>query len=127
MKKIISFGASLLLPVVTFAQNNTTVANNQTQIGDIFGWIANIITKLFPIMVGIAVLVFFFEIIMFILNKDNKDKQDGFKKGILMSLLAIFVMLAFFGIIKVIANTLGIGGTVGASIGAQYIPTVQLQ
>ncbi len=120
MKKIISSATFLLLPLAASAQ--TTVG-----LTGLLGKIAGFMNQLFPIAVGIAVLVFFYEIIMFIYTRGKDvNKTEEFKKGILMSLVAIFVMLAFFGIIRVIASTIGIEGTLGAGITADKIPTVDL-
>ena len=123
MKKFISSTALFLLPLAVFAQQSTT---QTTGLDSLLGKITNFMGKLFPIAVGIAVLAFFYEIIMFIYNKDNPDKKASFQKGILMSLVAIFVMLAFFGIIRVIANTIGIQDTLGAGIDTGSIPSVDL-
>ncbi len=132
MKKIISSLSALsimaLLPAAAFAQQQY---GNFTTTGGFSGFlntVSSLISDLFPIAVGIAVLAFFYEIIMFIIaaKGGSTDKTAEYKKGILMSLLAIVTMVAFFGIVKIIANTLGVGGAIGTGIGTSDIPTVQL-
>ena len=125
MKKFISFVGASMLPFVAFAQTYGTSTN--TGLSTLISDFGTVLSKLFPIAVAIAVLAFFYEVIMFIINKDKDvDKAKTFKNGILWSLLALALIFTFFGLIKVIANTLGIGGTVGAGIGTTDIPTVQL-
>ncbi len=124
MKKIIASISAFTLPLAAFAQTYGTTTN--TGLDGLVGKVQDLLGKLFPIAIAIAVLAFFYEVIMFIINKDKDvDKAKTFKNGILWSLLALALIFTFFGLIKVIANTLGVGNTVGAGIGTNDIPRVQ--
>jgi uncharacterized membrane protein YjfL (UPF0719 family) len=118
MKRFIAFLSTLTLPVVAFAQSTGGVL-------DLLAKFAEILRKLFPIAVALAVLGLFYEIIMFIIHQ-NDDKGEKFKKGIAWSLLALVVMLTFFGGVRLIATTLGLEGTIGADLNASDIPVVNI-
>ncbi len=120
MKKILSLPLLAFIPAVAFAQTAGT-----TGLAYLVIQIKGLLSALFPIAIAIGVLAFFYELIMFIVHKSD-DKAEQFKKGILFSLLALFLMFTFFGLLNVIANTLGLQGAVGAGVGANQIPSVQL-
>ncbi len=99
MKKFFITFASILgfAPLFAFAQlTGTPLAN-------LFNLISSIISTLIPIAVGVAVLFFFYQLIKYI--KSQGDDKAMAMKGIWQSLLAIFIMLAFMGIIRLVAST----------------------
>ena len=118
MKRFIAFVSTLMLPFAAFAQ--------ATGVAGLIGRFADVLKLLFPIAVALAVLALFYEIVMFIFNKDEPDKSEKFKKGILWSLAALLVMLTFFGIIRLVAQTLGVGDVIGAGLDSTNIPTVHI-
>ncbi len=69
-----------------------------------------IVTKLSPLLVGLALLAFFWFLINFIwLAKDNPEGQQKSMKGMGMSILALFVMVSIWGIVNFIGAISGIG------------------
>lgn len=86
--------------------NNTAdlsfVANLLAQFGGIIGMLPKILT-------GVAVVVFFWFLIRYFMK--GQDKPEDKKKamnGMLYSLLAIFVMVALWGILAFFGDALGI-------------------
>jgi len=77
--------------------------------------VETIIQALFPIAVSIAVLTFGYNIAKYLTSKNLAD-QNVYKAGILNSILALFVIFVFLGVITVLANSLGIG-SLGGNIG----------
>lgn len=74
-----------------------------------------IVARLVPLLVGLAMLAFFWYLVMFIWQgSSNPDKQKEGKSGMFYSLLAIFVMVSLWGIIQFAGSVLGInqGGTI---------------
>ncbi len=66
----------------------------------------NYISKnIIPILVAIAVFVFFYNLIFFIFNSDNEAERQKFKKYSLNSILALFIMLCVWGIVGIFTNT----------------------
>ncbi|MDB4984396.1 MAG: hypothetical protein JWM20_575 [Patescibacteria group bacterium] len=124
MKKFLaSLSTFALIPALASAQIIGT--SGTTGLGSLVVQFKGLLSALFPIAIAIGVLAFFYELIMFIVHKSD-DKAEKFKKGILMSLLALFLMFTFFGLLNVIANTLGLSGAVGQGVQSNQIPAVQL-
>lgn len=106
--------AVLLAPKFAFAQNLSFLTTLIAQI-------KNILKLVIPLLVTVAVIVFFVELIKYIKSEGDADAKQKALKGIFMSLIAIFIMLAFMGIINLINNALG-GNLVGQDITNQQLP-----
>ncbi len=61
--------------------------------------------NIIPILVAIAVLVFFYNLIFFIFNSSNEKEREEFKKYSLNSILALFILLCVWGIIGIFTHT----------------------
>ena len=105
MKKIyysLLLGALAVFPAITYAQN----LRNVKRLIEAIGSIVKLAT---PVLVGIALLVFFWGLIKFIASADN---EDGRKQGIQIMIwgaVSIFVILSIFGIVNFIGEALDIG------------------
>jgi hypothetical protein len=136
MKKALTF-ASLLAgnvliafaadPVVGITVNTTGAATAGTSNANgLLGLLAiaqTLVQRLVPFAVGVAVLVFFWYLIQFII-KGNADAaaKDASVKGMGYSILALFVMVSIWGLIGFLGNLLGIGQGGGAPIPGVPVP-----
>lgn len=104
MKKIIISGLALMAPLTAAAAT----------LEDIIGTIRNLVDTIIPLFMVIAVAVFLWGIIRYITSAGDEEKQKAARGYIIYGLIGIFVMVAFWGIITVVASTFGIqtGGTV---------------
>jgi ABC-type xylose transport system permease subunit len=102
MKKIFIAASTLAgaTPLVAFATD--------TNVFDILGIIARVLSVVTPILVALAVVYFIWQVIQYTLSGDDKKKAEA-KKNIPTALVGLFVMVAFWGILTVVTNTLGIG------------------
>lgn len=117
-------GFSISGPGGSLSIGNASFGTNQ---GGIYGLIimaSKIIGMLVPVTIALAVLAFFWSLVLFIWkgSQDAKAHDDGLK-GMGYSLLAIFVMISIWGIISFIGSTLGIGQ--GGGMPAFQLPTVK--
>ncbi len=62
-------------------------------------------TTIVPILVAIAVLIFFYNLIFFIFNSSNEKEREEFKKYSLNSILALFILLCVWGIVGIFTHT----------------------
>jgi len=105
MKKNKFLYASLLLvlftPIVSFAALGG--------IKSLLEALKELINLTFPVMIGLAIIFFFWGIGQFILNDAGNDKtrEDG-KKKMLWGVIALFVMVSIWGILNWISGTIGI-------------------
>jgi len=83
---------------------------------NLIGGTGSIVSMLPPILIGIAVVVFFAYLIVYLIGGKDPESKKKHLKGMMYSLLAIFVMVCLWGIIYFVASTLDInlGGTVPA-------------
>ena len=105
MKNIIT-GALLFGPLAAFATTplETTVAT--------FGKLVN---QLVPIMIVLAVLVFFWGLVKYIASASDESSKESGKTLMIWGMVALFVMVAFWGILGYMQSTLGLSGTVVSS------------
>lgn len=100
IKVIAVIGLIVAYPGLVHAQDTSVLV-------DIVSFIETILSALFPIMAAMGILMFGYNIGKYLTSKDIID-QNIYKSGILNSLLALFIMFTVFGLIKVVASSLGI-------------------
>lgn len=92
---------SVLLPSVTFAQQLGNLENLLRAIGRL----VNLAT---PIVVGLALLAFFWGLVKYIFSAGEDDaKKEGIRLMI-GGIVAIFVIVSIVGIVRFIGNSLNI-------------------
>ena len=79
----------------------------------------NIVSSLIPLLIAVALVVFFWGLVRYIVNPG--EGHDEGKKVMIAGLVALFVMVSVWGIIRLAQTTL-LSGVSGASIPP---PTVQ--
>jgi membrane protease YdiL (CAAX protease family) len=102
----------VIMTGMSFVQAQAPVANT-VNLGPILSLLAGaqvLVTRLVPFLIGLAVVVFFWYLIQFIV-KGGQDAtaKDVSLKGMGYSILAIFVMVSIWGIIGFMASLTGIG------------------
>jgi hypothetical protein len=92
---------ALTIPTISFA----ALSGFQGLLTDFHGLLDTVLKIVF----GLAMIFFFWGIAQFILNDAGNDKtrEDG-KKKILWGIVAIFVMVTIYGILKFISTLTGI-------------------
>ena len=110
MKKVILVTLALA-PMFAFAQSTGRFGNIKTLVEGI----GDIIDVALPIVVGLALLAFFWGLVKFIFAQGNEEAKGEGKKIMLWGLIALFVMVAVWGLVRFIGSALGIsdfGGTI---------------
>ena len=77
----------------------------------------NILNSLIPLMIALALVVFFWGLVQYIINPG--EGHDKGKSVMIAGLVALFVMVSVWGIIRLAQNTLGV--TSGGSLDAPYV------
>ena len=103
---------------------NTAQQSNGNAVLKLLALAQTIVSRLVPFAVGLAVLAFFWFLIVFIWKgRDNPKSHEDGMKGMGYSILALFVMVSIWGIIGFAGSMLGIGQ--GGSIPAIQMPGVK--
>ena len=99
-KKLISFGAivAVFAPMLAFAANAFTIITTVNQI----------LSLIIPILITVAVVYFIWGVISYLISGDE-EKKKGARDAIVRGLIGLFVIVAFWGIIRLITNTFGVG------------------
>lgn len=92
--------------MIAYAQ--TTLSNTST-LGDVVSFIIGIINLILPVLIGVAFLTFLFGIVKFIFSSGEEDHTEGIA-FIKWSLIAMFVLVSFMGIILFFYSDLGFSG-----------------
>lgn len=135
MKKALSLVSTLIGGVMVAAAQTGVVGaapvaarvDGGTLLG-ILSLAQTIVSRLVPFAIGLAVVVFFWYLIKFIMQGgQSANEKDASIKGMGYSVLALFVMVSIWGIINVIGSTLGVSSnaavpTVGVPTGPQVTP-----
>ena len=121
MTKSVSF--SVLLFVLGFAVLLPSLASaqglNATGVLEI---ILNLINFLIRILIVAGILYFIYGIVRFVIAKGSEDKDEG-RKHMTNGLIGLFVIIAFWGIIRIVQNTFNLNSS--NQLQQQYIPCVQ--
>lgn len=134
MKKISSFFLTMFAgTMVTFASFNITTGSwslsvgNNANGGQLYALVAmaqTIIERLVPLLIGVAVIAFFWYLVVFISKGDESaDKRKLGLQGMGYSLIAIFIMVSIWGIMIFISNMLGVG--IGGGLPPLEMPKAQ--
>jgi uncharacterized membrane-anchored protein len=104
MRKIILAGILAFFPAIALAQTIQTVLQNT---GDI-------VSLATPIAVAFALLFFFFGLARYILSSGDEEKKESGRSIMIWGIIALFVMVAVWGLVNLIADTFSIdtGGTI---------------
>ena len=105
----------LAAPILAFAQNLENLRNLVTSFGDIVG-------LLVPILVAVAVLVFIFGVVKFIVNANDAEKRKEGGRFMIFAVIGIFVIVSLFGLVRFLQSAFGIDGANTAT--DSDVPTV---
>jgi len=95
MKKFIIPASALLLPGIAFAAT----------LEDVLDEIGNLINIAGPIVVGLALLYFFWGLASYIFSSDDPEKKESGRNIMIWGVIALFVMVSVWGLVNVLADT----------------------
>ena len=118
MKKTALIGSALwALPLIAAAQTAQNLVGLIRLAGDI-------LNMLIPVLIALALVVFFWGLVMYIWGASGGDEKKAEAKGIMIAgLLSLFVMVSVWGIIRLAQNTLGVQGS--QPIQPPSVPTIR--
>jgi len=109
---------------IIIGQNATANTAVGGSLINLIALVQNIVQRLVPLGIGLAVVALFFGIVMFVVTgRDDQKKRDEWLKWMTYSVLGLFVMVAIWGLVGFLASVLGVG--VGGSAPTPSIPYAQ--
>jgi len=103
----------LALPYVVLAQASDV---RNTGIGRLINLVGTAIRDIIPIIIGLAVLVFLWGVLKYVIAKDE-DSQKEARNVMLWGIIAIFVMVSVWGLVNVLSSTLQLNNNIPNSPG----------
>jgi hypothetical protein len=77
-------------------------------VGSVIDNLQGILNALIPLLMVAAFVVFLWGVVKFILAGGDEEKRKSAKNFIIYGLIGLFVMVAVWGIIKLVAGTFGV-------------------
>ena len=74
-------------------------------IQQLIGILVALMAKLVPILMGLALLGFFWGVVQFLTNPDNEDKREQGKWFMVWGVIALFVMVSVWGLVRLVGRT----------------------
>ncbi|PIP55933.1 MAG: hypothetical protein CO183_01230 [Candidatus Zambryskibacteria bacterium CG_4_9_14_3_um_filter_42_9] len=103
MKKIIP-AVLVFTPVFVFA------AEFLDNVKDLITAFGNIVSTAIPIVVGLALLIFFWGLVKFIFAQGSEDAKEQGKRIMIWGTIALFVMVSIWGIVAFMQEAFLLGG-----------------
>lgn len=116
MKKALILSTLVVAPMLAFAQELGNVANLLRAVG-------NLVNIALPIVVALTLLAFFWGLAKFVFAAGNEEAKTEGKKLMIWGIIALFVMVSVWGLVRFIGQALNITDTGGAA----PIPSVQFR
>lgn len=124
LQKIAASLGVFFAPAVALAQTqfgNSNIGQGQTA-GNVLNIVANILNTIIPILITLAVVYFIWGVLSYAFIAKEEDAKKKAREIMLNGIIALFVILAVWGILGLISSTLGIG--VGGTLQSNQIPGV---
>jgi TM2 domain-containing membrane protein YozV len=90
------------------------IVSNAQSIDTLLDTASGAVNKIIPILIGLALVVFFFGLVKFIAQAGNTEAIADGRRLMLWGIVSLFIMVAIWGIIAFFADSLNIG--VGGSV-----------
>ncbi len=120
--KLIALGSLLAFsPLLVSAQTNLIGGGcgSQGDVSYIICRIGNFINAAIPILIGLAVVVFIWGVIQYVLGSSDDAKEEG-KNRMIYGLIGLLVIVSIWGLVALLKSTFGISSTANS----QQIPCV---
>lgn len=106
----------VVAPVAVFAQ--VTLTGTATTLGcstdqnlsSLICRISLVLNKIIPVLMVLAVVIFIWGVIMYVISSDEEAKKKG-RNRMIWGIIGLVVILGMWGLVKMIQNSLGIENT----------------
>src|SRR3989344_5832014 len=93
-----------------------------TPFGNTLSIISYYVSLLVPLLLAVAIVLFFWGLVKFIANASDEAARESGKNLMIWGMIAIFVMVAFWSIIGYVKSSLGVSGNINTG----SAPTVSI-
>ncbi len=101
MKIFFVLSGLLIVPQFANAQN----------LQGVLGTFSDLINLAIPLIIALAVLYFFWGLAQYILNSANEEKKEEGRNIMIYGIIALFVMVSVWGLIRLLQETFNVKDT----------------
>jgi len=101
-----SFATLVFLPVLTYAQDFAYVYS-------FLNSVSFVLILLMPILVGLALVVFIWGLVVFISQSGNEQAREVGKQRMIWGIIALFIIVSVWGLVLLLQELTGIDGNSG--------------
>lgn len=84
-----------------------------TNIADFLNFFTCLISKsVIPLLIALAVIVFIWGVLKFIMNAEDSTKREEGRNFIIWGLVGLFVMVSIWGIVNILNSTFGVSNVI---------------
>jgi uncharacterized membrane protein len=95
----------VILSMVIFYPFSVSAQTPPNDFFDLAIIIASWFQKLIPVLIGIIVVIVFWNLAQFVLHADDEKEREKYKMFMVWSVVGMFLIVSFWGIIGAIINT----------------------
>ncbi|MBI1999463.1 MAG: hypothetical protein HYS74_02305 [Parcubacteria group bacterium] len=106
LAKSTALAAALLVPAGAFAQQ-IRIGSRPRHLGDVVSLALQLLALLVPLLVALALVVFLWGVFRYVVATGAEDKSTA-QNVIIAGLIGLFVMLGVWGLVGIIAQTVGV-------------------
>jgi hypothetical protein len=102
MKKTLFLASLFMIPAMASAATFSSVT-------DLINFFTGLIySSVVPLLIGLALVVFFWGLVVFIQKSDSAAEQEKGRSMMLWGIIALFVMFSVWGLVGILASTFGL-------------------
>ncbi len=119
-------GASIIAPLVSFAQPVGTKYIPSEGLGGFITLIQTYLGYALPILISIAVLYFVWNVFQYTIKSGDEEARKKAKGNIIWGVIGLFVIVGVWGLVGILQSTFGVNSNNSAPSNINNIlPTVQ--
>lgn len=103
-------GQSIATPTITVPEGSCNLGkNNNPKLQHLLVYVTCIISSaVIPLIFALAVAMFVWGVVQFVINSDEEAKKEKGKKFMLWGIIALTVMVSVWGLVRILGGTFGI-------------------
>ena len=99
-------------PALAVGQCGTTTTFQASQgIKGVICYAGYLLNLIIPLLVGLALVVFIYGVLVYVINASSDDKRKEGTKFMLYGIIGLFVMVSVWGLVNVLGSTFGLSNT----------------
>lgn len=117
LDKIFISGLALVLPMTTFAQSSSCLADFKKEgtLGALFEYLICLAqSSIVPLLFVVAMVAFIWGVVQFVAGADNEEKREKGRQFMIWGIVGLAVMVSVWGLVSIFTKSFGIDNNIKA-------------